>query len=136
VDKAFTGIITDPSQLQGHSRMPYLVQTDTRNGDVNGLADEVEAMAGDMSAITLKERVVGRGPIAGDDVDLVSSSQFLVNEVEIFNGIYIIPSHDPSDYGYTGYSSIRMSLDEKTLGVIWETESRRTNELGKALWMA
>lgn len=89
MDKAGTRVVADPSQLQGHSRLPDRFQVDARDVDVHGPTEEVEAVSGDTPAFGHKERVVGRRPEAGDDVDLVSTSQPLIDKVEIFNGVDI-----------------------------------------------
>lgn len=87
MDKAFAGIVADPSQLQGHGRMSDRSQVDTRNGDIDCPAFKVETVLGNLLFVGQKQRVVGRRPVAGDDVDLVTSTQPLVDKAEVFNGI-------------------------------------------------
>ena len=61
-----------------------------------------------------QKRVVGRGTVAGDDVNLVSSPKLLVDQVEILYGIDIhdgylvgvVAPHDPV-YGMQGVKVIR-----------------------------
>lgn len=123
VDKARTRIVTDSSQLQGDGRMPDLVEWDAGDGDVNSLTDTVEAMSGDMSAILHQKRVVGWRAVAGDDVNFVSSPEFLVDKVKILNGIDIhdgylvgvVAPHDPV-YRTQGIKVIRTIRSPKING--------------------
>jgi len=89
MDKTAAGVVADPANLQGHSRTFDGMQVNPREGDVDRPADEVEALLGNMAAAARQERVVGRGPVAGDDVDLVVSPQPAVDQVEEFDGIYV-----------------------------------------------
>src|SRR6185369_7197381 len=113
MDKAGSRIVADSSQPQGHSRASDRMQIGAGNGDVDCLADEVEAVLGDMAAFAREKRVVGGGSVTGDDMDLVSSPQPVVDEIEVFDGIDIhdgllvgeMAAHDPVN-GIEGFDVI------------------------------
>ena len=58
MDKAGTGVVADPPQLQGDSRTSDRMQVGAWDCDVDRLADEVKAVLGDMATATRKQRIV------------------------------------------------------------------------------
>lgn len=86
MDKAGARVVADPAQLQGDGRSPDVMQVGTRDGNVDSFTNEVEAMLGNVAAIVRQNRIVGWGPVAGDDVYLVAPSQSVVDQVEEFDG--------------------------------------------------
>ena len=44
MDEAGAGVVTDTSQLQGHSRMPDPLQINARDCNINGPANLVQAV--------------------------------------------------------------------------------------------
>ena len=103
MDKAGTGIVADSSQPQGHSCTSDRMQIGARDGDVDCLADEVEAVLGHVATLARQKRVVGGGTVTGDDMDLVASSQPVVDQIEVFDGFDVhdgllvgeVAAHDP-----------------------------------------
>ena len=85
MDETCRRIIADPTVAEVQSGSPQLVQPHARNGDVDSLPLQVQAVLGDTMTFTAQQTVILGRTVARNDVEFVSSPQLLIHQVEMFD---------------------------------------------------